>query len=862
MLTLWNSEEFFMFGFNGLFTRLINKISTPMLISFTVLSGISLQAQAAPRPPLGCGDRFVQGDFNGDGRADYACMYDYGTLTTPSVGEAAVLVFLGAASGDFNSQSWIYLPAGSFAASRCSGRFVAGDFSGDGKSDIACLSDDGSEQARIIVFRSSGSNFISEVWTSWAGLGNFDASRCTGRFRAGDFSGDGKTDLSCLYNTGSSSANMLVFVNSDSSFKSELWATWSSGLDVARVSTRLVTGNFDNIHTTNSSTVSNSNPTDLAFMYDSGNGQAQIKVLRKKADENKFVVSDWAEWPANSFDASHCTDRFIAGDFDGNGKTDLACMYEVNNGVIAANLLVFRSTSASFIAENWYHWDHNQYDATRCTKRLVAGDLNADGRSDIACLYDYGLMNNVSQSDVNHSRIFTYLSKDNNVFESSAMWPTMPLAPLPPSTPGLLDASQCSGFFYSPPGNEINDIIISRHLTCGVDEGYLSVGVKNFTVVDEYDVNNVFKLTINGPQRIVKDPVNLATGRLGSTPAIPVGVSSRAKAKTFVYHNTIEAGHGDVGYRTATYNASLRSYVVDDLPLADQSIVFISPWDIRSVSVDGKDAYLDSNVKFQDAFNSLKEPGVAGDLVPANKAKIQLVAFDEPYWNFNTLKLIPDQKPKLEAMADALHRLGLYVWVNFGYVEVAFMKCAPATSDPVCTANNKDLNSSKFDSISIDYYHGADAKTKESLLGPLTLGARHDWFVANVQIPYLDWLFYSRKNVAWRPKYSGQKQNMLVVPDGFVYQTWNIDEIDNVNGLFYEYDKWVKEKNAGMGSNPSITHIAPYHFGDELKNPGLGVVPFLLQHWDRFFSLQQVTPSCYRFCNNMCVPITGTSCPI
>ncbi|HEY3358725.1 MAG TPA: VCBS repeat-containing protein, partial [Polyangia bacterium] len=133
-----------------------------------------------------CSTRVVPGDFNGDGKMDYACGYDYGSSN------AALFVWLSTETG-FSLQQWWLSGAGNFSWSACGGRFTAGDFNGDGKTDLACGYDYGSSNAALFTFVSTGSSFSTQQW--WlSGAGNFSWSACGGRFTAGDFNGDGKTD--------------------------------------------------------------------------------------------------------------------------------------------------------------------------------------------------------------------------------------------------------------------------------------------------------------------------------------------------------------------------------------------------------------------------------------------------------------------------------------------------------------------------------------------------------------------------------------------------------------------------------------------------------------------------------------------
>jgi hypothetical protein len=74
--------------------------------------------------------RLVAGDFNGDGRADVAAEYDYGS------GNTGLFVWWANPDGTFsNAQRVWFENVGGFAAGAT--RLVAGDFNGDGRADMA-----------------------------------------------------------------------------------------------------------------------------------------------------------------------------------------------------------------------------------------------------------------------------------------------------------------------------------------------------------------------------------------------------------------------------------------------------------------------------------------------------------------------------------------------------------------------------------------------------------------------------------------------------------------------------------------------------------------------------------------------------
>ena len=93
-----------------------------------------------------------------------------------------------------------------------------GDFNGDGKGDITLIYYYGDGQTRAWTLYGNGTSFSSPVVTWDSGKWNFDADRAT--WVTGDFNGDGKTDITALYNYGAPQVRLWTFTSTDSHFSS------------------------------------------------------------------------------------------------------------------------------------------------------------------------------------------------------------------------------------------------------------------------------------------------------------------------------------------------------------------------------------------------------------------------------------------------------------------------------------------------------------------------------------------------------------------------------------------------------------------------------------------------------------------
>ena len=160
-------------------------------------------------------NRVTSGDYDDDGIDEIATMYYYDNLSMK------IFVFNPVQSGNTWSMSgspWYSAGAGTFDSSKVTGRFVSGDFDGDGVDEIAAMYDKGSYSMDTYVFKkNSGTNtFTRETWLT-AGNGVFGAEFVTGTLIAGNFVGDSKDDLAMIYHY-SSCAKILVCKSLGTSF--------------------------------------------------------------------------------------------------------------------------------------------------------------------------------------------------------------------------------------------------------------------------------------------------------------------------------------------------------------------------------------------------------------------------------------------------------------------------------------------------------------------------------------------------------------------------------------------------------------------------------------------------------------------
>jgi sugar lactone lactonase YvrE len=292
----------------------------------------------------------VTADFNGDGLPDLAVLWEVASCCNPAIN---VTIFFGKGNGTFTKG-----PTTQATGVQQSQTMIAGDFNADGKEDLAILSMSSSDDENYVtaLLGDGNGHFAAPITSVASQQPDEGGDVITGSLVAADFNGDGKLDIAVVGDSVDTGGVAVLLGNGDGSFT-------ATGANLApdQGYGQIATGDFNGDGIPDLLATTYFQPGGATVFLGQGNG--------------KFTKGQ--QFAVDSFPSS-----IVVSDFNGDGKLDLAFGYEF--GYSTGVIVYLGKGDGTFLEAPGSPF-------SGAGQSLVAGDFNGDGKLDLAGVDNYNL---------------------------------------------------------------------------------------------------------------------------------------------------------------------------------------------------------------------------------------------------------------------------------------------------------------------------------------------------------------------------------------------------------------------------------------------------------------------------------------